>query len=142
MGNDIDNKVTIYAMSKEDMTSIYEWFLSTFQQKEEYNEYGVFKLLKKYDMNMTFNIMTKHAPFYSELVELNKKYNNELWIKCDWEDMDAGLGVGIFFISKHMNQDFHWREPAEGYFRSAYPNHNHLAIFNKSISDILLTAES
>ena len=131
MGNDIDNQITIYATSKNDMTEIYDWFLATYQRVDEYNEYGVFKLKDKYDMNMTFNILTKNGPFYLELQTLYKKYDKKLWIKCDWCDLDSCAGLGIFFISEYNNQEFRWNEPAEGYARGGYPEHNHLQTFNE-----------
>ena len=131
MGNDIENRICVFAMSKDDMTAIYDWFLSTYSEKFEYQTYGIFKLIKKNAMNISFTILTKNAPFYSELVELNKKYNNTLWIKNDWTDLDACIGNGIFFISKNMNHDYRWQEPAQGYICDAYPDHNHLEEYNK-----------
>jgi tetratricopeptide (TPR) repeat protein len=98
MGNDIENRICVFAMSKDDMTAIYDWFLSTYSEKFEYQTYGIFKLIKKNAMNISFTILTKNAPFYSELVELNKKYNNTLWIKNDWTDLDACIGNGIFLL--------------------------------------------
>ena len=111
MGNDIENDIYIIALIPNIIDDIHQYLEKTF----EYDYYGKFELIRKYKTSIHFSILSKNQSLYKELMIIYEKYNENIFIKNYWTDVDAGFS-GVELISKAKNDSMFWEEPAKIYW--------------------------
>ena len=111
MGNDVENDIYIISLIPNIIDDIYKYLESTFC----YDYYGKFELIRKYKTSIHFSILSKNESLYKELMIIYEKYNENIFIKNYWTDVDAGFS-GVEVISKVKHDKMIWQEPAKIYW--------------------------
>jgi len=106
MGNDIENRIILYALVPDIMNEIINYFGSIYN----YDYYGKFKLQHMFNNAFEFTILTKNGPFH-EIINIYEKYKNMIFVRNLWEDLDSGH-AGIIIYDKECNiKSFNWEQP-------------------------------
>jgi len=122
MGNDIENDIYIIALVPNIIDDIHQYLEKTFNYDyaplglasvEAY--YGKFELIQKYKTSIHFSILSKNQSLFNELKIIYEKYNENIFIKNYWTNIDLGFS-GVEVISKAKNDSMFWEEPAKIYW--------------------------
>jgi hypothetical protein len=122
MGNDVENDIYIIVLVRPSGASldrgvpniiddIHQYLEKTFN----YDYYGKFELIQKYKTSIHFSILSKNQSLFNELKIIYEKYNENIFIKNYWTNVDLGFS-GVEVISKAKNDSMFWEEPAKIYW--------------------------
>ena len=121
MTNDCWNEITVVIENKEIFKKFIENEINPLQAKNEYTEYGFFKIKKQGQMGILFSIWSANIPDYKWLETLIINYPT-IWIKNLWEEEGGLAGVWVGRYSKSDKLDIKKLEWDDQCIESKYHN--------------------